>query len=293
LPWFGIALRSYVFACVLAPKVSAQLVWQQEMKEYSAVLPLNLTENVYRIRAKPPDDVRVQDVQCDIGITGTVLTDQRGTSAVEPGEKVVSSLMEHDDIDVYFTDRVNTGNRDYAGNRILQHYNFDCGINIKYQTKVKVAQVEIRVGYILPSGDIEGLTWAKIRRKKRIYQRNIAKCGVQRREITDLEKQYTAVAATGGNHVQRRLNDIKIAGLKRSIDRKQRFVAREEEFRRDLAAFASLEEYLKTKVNGCHVYVHFHHNGETLPVDIDELQRARIRPIQVFDVSSDPILNRN
>jgi hypothetical protein len=281
-----------IIVAVLVVEARAQLVWNQEMKEYSAILPLTLNEDVYRIRAKPPQDVRVQDINCDIGITGTVLTDRRGTSHGDAGEKVASSLIEHDDIDVYFTDRVNTGNRDYAGNRIIQKYDLDCGINIKYQTKLKVAQVEIRLGYILPSGDIEGLTWAKLKRKQRIYNQNIAKCGIARRDIAELERQRTYLAAPVDNHVQRGANDMKIASLQRQIERKQKFASREDEFRRDLAAFLSLDEYLKTKVNGCQVYVHFHYNGKTLPVDIDELKRDRIRPIQVFDVASDPILNR-
>ena len=200
--------------------------------------------------------------------------------------------MEYDDIDVYFSDRVFSGNRDYTGNRIIDHHDFDCGINIKYQTKVKVAQVEIRIGYILPSGDVEGLTWAKLRRKQRIYRQNINKCGIAKREIDDLERQSTYLANAGSNYVERGSNDMKISSLQKKIERKHRFIAREDEFRRDLAAFINLEEYLKTKVNGCHVYVHFHHDGKTLPVDIDELKRARIRPIQVFDIANDPILNR-
>jgi hypothetical protein len=281
-----------MIAAALGVEARAQLVWNQEMKEYSAVLPLTLDEDVYRIRAKPPADVSVQDIICDIGITGTVLTDKRGTSGTDDGEKVASVLMEHDDIDVYFTDRVNTGNRDFNGNRIIQKYDLDCGINIKYQTKLKVAQVEIRLGYILPSGDIEGLTWAKLKRKQRIYRRNIAKCGIAKREIAELEKQCIYLASAGGNNVDQTLNAAKLASLNRTIERKQRFTSREDEFRRDLAAFLSLNEYLKTKVNGCQVYVHFHYDGKTLPADIAELKRHHIRPIQVFDVASDPILNR-
>lgn len=273
-------------------EANGQLVWNQEMDKYSAILPLTLDNNVYRVRAKPPKDVTPQEINCEIGITGTVLTDQRGTSAVEPAEKVLSSLQEYDDIDVQFTDRVYTGNRDYAGNRIIEKYDFDCGINVKYQTKLKIAQLEIRVGYVLPSGDVEGLTWSKIRRKQRIYRSNIAKCGIQRREIADLQAQCSHLASSAGNHVERTVNYAKIASLERSIDRKQKFVAREDQFKRDLAAFASLDEYLKTKIHGCHVYVHFHHNGKTLAVDLDELKRSRVRPIQVFEPSRDPVLTR-
>ena len=133
-----------LMASMFAAKASAQLVWNQEMDKYSAILPLTLDNNVYRVRAKPPEGVEPRDIICEIGITGTVLTDQRGTSASDPGEKVVSDLRNYDDIDVQFADRVFTGNRDYVGNRIVQKYDFDCGINIKYQTKAKVAQVEIR-----------------------------------------------------------------------------------------------------------------------------------------------------
>lgn len=262
------------------------------MKEYSAVLPLTLNENVYRVRAKPPEDVRVQDIACDIGITGTVLTDQRGTSRSDSAEHVVESLMEYDDIDVHFSDRVFTGHHTWRGDRIIRRNDFDCGINIKYQTKAKVAQVEIRLGYVLPSGDVEGLTWAKLRRKQRIFSQNIAKCGAAKRDIRNLEDQCSRLASSGDNNVQRTVNAAKIASLQRSIERKQKFVSREEEFRRDLAAFESLDEYLKTKVHGCQVFVHFHHDGQTLPVDIDELKRDKIRPIQVFEVAVDPIKNR-
>jgi hypothetical protein len=281
-----------LLAAALAADARAQLVWNQEMKEYSAVLPLTLDENVYRIRAKPPEGVPVQDILCDIGITGTVLTDKRGTSGTDDGEKIASGLMEHDDIDVYFTDRVYTGNHDYVGNRIIQKYDLDCGINIKYQTKLKIAQVEIRLGYVLPSGDVEGLTWAKLRRKQRIYRQNITKCGIAHRDIAAIERQCSYLASSGDNNVERTVNAAKIASLRRTIERKQKFASREDEFKRDLAAFLSLDEYLKTKVNGCQVFIHFHHDGKTLPADIAELKRQHIRPIQVFDVASDPILNR-
>ncbi|MEX2308134.1 MAG: hypothetical protein WD738_11105, partial [Pirellulales bacterium] len=66
----------------------------------------------------------------------------------------------------------------------------------------------------------------------------------------------------------------------------------QEEFRRDLDAFVSIEEYLKTKVHGCQVFVHFHHDGKTLPVDIDDLKRSRVRPIQVFEYGKDPVRKR-
>lgn len=269
-----------------------QLVWNQEMDDYSAILPLTLDNNVYRVRAKPPEGVTPQEISCDIGITGTVLTDQRGTSAADSGEKVVSELREHDDIDVQFTDRMHAGSHDWVGNRIVEKYDFDCGINIKYQTKLHIAQVEIRVGYILPSGDIEGLTWNKLRRKQQILRQQIAKCSRQRNEIADLQSQHNMLVNSGSNSVERTAYLAKAASVERTIARKQKFVTREDEFRRDLDAFASLDEYLKTKIHGCQVYIHFHHDGETLPVDVDDLKRSRVRPIQVFEASNDPILNR-
>lgn len=277
---------------MFAAATQAQLVWNESMDKYSAILPLTLDNNVYRVRAKPPEGVDVQDINCDIGITGTVLTDQRGTSAADAGEKVLSALREYDDIDVQFTDRVFTGNRDYVGNRVIQKYDFDCGINVKYQTKLKIAQLEIRVGYVLPSGDVEGLTWAKLRRKQRIYRQNIAKCGRQRSEIANLQSQCSALANSASNDVERTIIHAKIASLERAIARKQNFVSREAEFQRDLAAFQSLDEYLKTKIHGCQVCVHFHYKGETLPVDLDELKRSHVRPIQVFELAKDPIIAR-
>ena len=291
------ALRFRCIAAVMllmlfAVDTNAQLVWNQSMDKYSAIVPLTLDNNVVRVRAKPPAGITVQEINCDIGITGTVLTDQRGTSAGDAGEKVLSSLQEYDDIDVQFSDRVYTGNRDYVGNRVIRKYDFDCGINIKYQTKLKIAQLEIRVGYVLPSGDVEGLTWSKLRRKQRIYNQNIAKCGVWRNDIADLRSQCSYLLSSAENDVERTVNQAKAASLQRKIDRMSRFVAREDEFRRDLAAFRSLDEYLKTKIHGCQVYVHFHHNGETLPVDIDELKRSRVRPIQVFEYGKERVASQ-
>lgn len=277
----------------IANPLSAQLVWQQKMDQYSAILPLTLDNNVYRIRAKPPEGVVPQEINCDIGITGTVLTDQRGTSASDSGEKVVSGLLEHDDIDVQFTDRVFTGHHTWRGDRIIRKYDFDCGINVKYENKKKVAQLEIRVGYVLPSGDIEGLTWAKLRRKERIYAQNIAKCAKCRREINALERDRSHLASVGPDHQVQQIHlQAKLSSIARKIDRLTKFVSREEEFRRDLAAFTSIQEYLKTKVHGTQVYVHFHHNGTTLPVDTADLKRSRVRPIQVFEEGKDPIKNR-
>lgn len=273
-------------------QVRAQLTWDQQMDDYSAILPLTLENSVYRVRAKPPEGIMPQDIICDIGITGTVLTDQRGTSASDRGEKVVGGLLEHDDIDVQFADRVFSGNRDLVGNRIIDRYDFDCGINIKYENKKKVAQVEIRVGYVLPSGDIEGLTWAKIRRKQRHLEKCIAKCATYKDDIVTLQNEARSLIGSASNSVERMRANARITGINRQIRNRQDYVLREAEFRRDLSAFATLNEYLKTKIHGCQVYVHFHHNGTTLPVDIDELKRARVRPIQVFDPSNDPILTR-
>jgi hypothetical protein len=276
----------------IAAESNAQLVYQQEMDQYSAILPLTLDNNVYRVRAKPPQGITPQEIICDIGITGTVLTDQRGTSASDSGEKVVGGLLEHDDIDVQFTDRVFTGHHTLVGDRIIQKYDLDCGINIKYENKKKVSQVEIRVGYVLPSGDIEGLTWPKLRRKIRQFQHNLAKCARYKNDIAGLERERNALVAGGfRNQVERTRALARISGIGGQITKLDRFASREDEFRRDLEAFVSLDEYLKTKVNGSQVFVHFHHNGKTLPVDIDDLKRSRIRPIQVFEEGKDPIKN--
>jgi hypothetical protein len=287
-----VSLLALLSALLFTAGASAQLVYQQNMDKYSAVLPMTLDNDVYRIRAKPPEGVKPLDINCDIGITGTVLTDQRGTSASEEGQKVASGLRTFDDIDVQFSDRVYTGHRDLVGNRIIEKYDFDCGINIKYENKKKVAQVEIRIGYVLPSGDIEGLTWAKLARKTRQYEQNIAKCLRCKRDISDLESERSSLSNTPADNavVAMRIN-ARLTGINRSIDRLTRFASREEEFRRDLTAFTSISEYLKTKVTGCQVFVHFHHDGKTLPVDIDELKRSRVRPIQVFEPDNDPIRN--
>src|SRR4051812_43153810 len=164
-PFRGFALL-ISFTALSVTKANAQLVWNGEkMDTYSAVLPLSLENDVYRIRCKPPEGVQPRDITCDIGITGTVLTDQRGTSSSSPGAKVLGDLRGHDRVDVQFADRVYTDKRDYANNRIVQKYDFDCGINVKYENKLKLAQLEIRVGYVLPSGDREGFTWHKLRTK--------------------------------------------------------------------------------------------------------------------------------
>jgi hypothetical protein len=272
-------------------KAPAQLVYQQQIDKYSAILPLTLNDDVYRVRAKPPEGVTPLEINCDIGISGTVLTDQRGTSANDEGEKVLSSLMHKDKVDVMFSDRVYSGHRTYEGNKLIDKYDFDCGINIKYQNKKKVAQVEIRVGYVLPSGDVEGLTWSKIRRKIRQLGQNINKCETCDEGISNLERERSALinSAEGGNQVQVTRANARLSGIQRQIIKLNKYKSEEGSFRRDLAAFASLEEYLKTKVNGSQVFVHFHHDGKTLPVDIDELKRARIRPIQVFEEGKDPI----
>lgn len=276
----------------MATEASAQLVWNQKMDTYSAILPLTLDNDVNRIRAKPPEGIAPREIFCDIGITGTVLTDQRGTSAAEPAEKVVRGLMAHDNIDVHFSDRVFTGYHTLVRDRIIQRYDFDCGINLKYENKKKVAQVEIRVGYVLPSGDIEGLTWAKLLRKKRLYAQNLAKCARYRRDIASLRQEWNALERSHiDNNVQQMRVSARKTGISRQINRLTKFTSREDEFRRDLAAFTSLDEYLKTKVIGCQVFVHFHYDGETLPVDLDELKRSRVRPIQVFEVTKDPIKN--
>jgi hypothetical protein len=236
----GLVMRSLRFlfaigALVPVSQASAQLVWQQEMGKYSVVVPLTLDNNVYRIRAKPPEGVKPQDINCDIGITGTVLTDQRGTSATDSAEKVVGGLRALDNIDVQFADRVWTGNRDLVGNRIVQRYDFDCGINIKYVNKRKVAQVEIRIGYVLPSGDIEGLTWGKLARKTRQFEKNLNKCAQYSRDIADMDARCDELAAASNYDERQRLrNAALINSIERKIGRKQDFVDREDEFRRDL-----------------------------------------------------------
>ena len=188
------AYRYVLAAIVILPSLlvtaaSAQLVWNTKMDKFSAILPLTLEEDVYRVRAKPPEGVSPLDINCDIGITGTVLTDQRGTSAGDPGQKVLSSLRHYDDIDVEFSDRVFTGYHTYTGDRIIQKYDLACGINVQYENKKKVAQLEIRVGYVLPSGDREGLTWSKLRRKVRQLDQNISKCENCSNAIDDLIAQ--------------------------------------------------------------------------------------------------------
>jgi hypothetical protein len=275
---------------LLLSEAGAQLVWNQKMQKYSAILPLTLEDDVYRVRAKPPEGVKPSDINCDIGITGTVLTDQRGTSAGEAGEKVVSGLMGHDRIDVQFSDRVFTGYHNLVGDRIIQKYDLDCGINVKYQNLKKVAQVEIRVGYVLPSGDIEGLTWSKLNRKLRQFDQNLDKCANCKRDIANLQSERNQLANTNvDNHVQEMRIKARMTGISTQIRRLDDFASREDEFRRDLAAFKSVNEYLKTKVNGCQVFVHFHYNGKTLPVDIDDLKRSHVRPLQVFEETKDPI----
>lgn len=287
-----IPCAAIVLTLLLGSGVHGQIVWQQKMDKYSAILPLTLDNDVYRIRCKPPQDVKPSDINCDIGITGTVLTDQRGTSAGEEGQKVLSGLLSNDDIDVQFADRVFTDNHDYVGNRILSRNDFDCGINIKYQNKLKVAQVEIRLGYVLPSGDREGLTWAKLARKKRVFADNIAKCDRYAAEIDDLQGQRSSLMSVSPeNATEYNIVQARLSGISRKIDQKSRFVGRKENYQRDLAAFLSLEEYLKTKINGSQVYIHFHYNKDTLPVDIEDLKRSRVRPIQVFELAKDPVRN--
>lgn len=271
-------------------EASAQLVYQQKMDNYSAILPMTLDNDVYRVRCKPPEGVAPHDINCDVGITGTVLTDQRGTSTSDPAQKVATGLRGHDRIDVQFADRVFTDKHDLAGNRIIRKNDFDCGINIKYENKAKVAQLEIRIGYILPSGDIEGLTWAKLARKRRAFAQNIALCNRCQNEIANLETERANLQSSDAdNAVQRSLIHARLTGINHMIDRKSKYADRKDEFERDLAAFTSIEEYLKTKVIGCQVFVHFHHNNETLPVDVEELKRSRLRPIQVFELAKDPI----
>src|SRR3954471_21442564 len=119
-------------------EASAQLAYQQKMDKYSAILPMTLDNDVYRVRCKPPEGLAPRDINCDVGITGTVLTDQRGTSSSDPGQKVVSALRTYDNIDVQFADRVFTGYHNLVGDRIIRKYDLDCGINVKYENKVKV-----------------------------------------------------------------------------------------------------------------------------------------------------------
>jgi hypothetical protein len=277
-----------------AIEAGAQLVYQQKLDKHSAILPLTLDNDVYRVRCKPPEGIEPRDISCDIGITGTVLTDQRGTSSTGTPEKVLADLRHLDNIDVQFTDRVNTDKHDYAGNRVIQKYDFDCGINIKYQNKLKIAQVEIRVGYLLPSGDREGFTWAKLSRKRRQFADNIATCDRCKNEIANLEGERANLQNAGSdNAVQLSLIHARLTGINRMIDRKIKYADRRGEFERDLAAFNSVTEYLKTKLIGTQVYVHFRYKENTLPVDIEDLKRSRIRPIQVFEASKDPIKNRD
>src|SRR5690242_5361910 len=87
--------RSLLFTLLLtstAVTANAQLVYQQKMDHYSAILPLTLDNDVIRVRCKPPEGLAPRDINCDVGITGTVLTDQRGTSSSDPGQKVLTAL---------------------------------------------------------------------------------------------------------------------------------------------------------------------------------------------------------
>jgi hypothetical protein len=276
-------------------EANAQLVWNGEkMEKSSAILPLSLENEVYRIRCKPPEGVKPRDSTCDFGITGTGLTDQRGTSSTDAGAKVLGDLRGHDNIDVQFADRVYTDKHDYANNRIVQKYDFDCGINVKYQNKLKIAQLEIRVGYVLPSGDREGFSWTKINTKRRQFVTNIANCDRCEGDIVNLENtRNNLLAVRADNPAQQGLIGMKLDGIARQIDQKRRKAARKEIFERDLQAFASVQEYLKTKINGCQVYVRFRYDDKTLPVDIEELKRLRVRPIQVFENAKDPIKNES
>ncbi len=72
---------------VLVAQSNAQLVWNQKMDKYSAVLPLTFEDDVYRVRAKPPEGVAPRDIHWQIGITGTVLTDKRGTRRWRSGRE--------------------------------------------------------------------------------------------------------------------------------------------------------------------------------------------------------------
>ena len=122
---------------------------------------------------------------------------------------MASELRTYDNIDVQFSDRVFTGYHNLEGDRIIHKYDFDCGINIKYQNKLKVAQVEIRLGYVLPSGDIEGLTWAKLIRKQRQLGQNINRCEQCRQDINDLTSQRSNLLSVNPNNaVQRTLINV-------------------------------------------------------------------------------------
>jgi hypothetical protein len=286
---FGGCVLFILLTSFCVAEARGQLVYEQKMDKYSAILPMTLDNDVYRVRCKPPEGVKPSDINCDVGITGTVLTDQRGTSTSDAGQKVTACLRGNDRIDVQFADRVFTDNHDIAGNRILRRNDFDCGINIKYENKAKIAQLEIRIGYILPSGDIEGLTWAKLARKRRQFAQNIATCNRCQTDIANLESERADLQSIPSDAPQRSLIQARLTGINRMIDRKSKYADRKQEFERDLAAFNSLAEYLKTKVIGCQVFVHFHHNNETLPVDIEELKRSHLRPIQVFELAKDPI----
>ena len=56
------------FECVVllssffATEAAGQLVYQQKLDKYSAILPLTLDDDVYRVRCKPPDGVAPRDV---------------------------------------------------------------------------------------------------------------------------------------------------------------------------------------------------------------------------------------
>jgi hypothetical protein len=134
------------------------------------------------------------------------------------------------------------------------------------------------------------LTWAKIARKKRQLTQNVATCGTYQRDIDNLVRERDQLLSTAAdNAVQATLIKSRLGGISRLIDRRTKYVDRREEFERDLAAFVSIEEYLKAKLIGTQVSVRFDYKDQILPVDVDELKRNRLRPIQVFEDAKDPI----
>ncbi|MFL6543959.1 MAG: hypothetical protein ACJ8LM_02100, partial [Candidatus Udaeobacter sp.] len=119
---------------------------------------------------------------------------------------------------------------------------------------------------------------------------DINKCERCQKDMEDLTSQRANLqAAVAANAVEKMHIISGLRGISLKMDRAAKYADRRGEFERDLAAFTSLEEYLKTKVTGCQVFVHFHHNADTLAVDVEELKRSRLRPIQVFEYAKDPV----
>jgi len=250
---------------------------EELMDDYSAVVPLTLEKRVMRLVAAPPEGTKPNDIMCDIGVTGTVLTNARGVPSHGDPETVIRNMVNNDKVDVLFSDR-------YLHRRGGEHKtDFYVGLKVKYLTKLKVAQVEIRGVYSLPSGDLEPLTYKGALRKRRLLRQQLNKCNSAHRACPDLREEVR-----GWERETQRGNNVHVAvassQLHRSLGRlnkAERYASRIPEIERDLDAFNAIDEYLKVKIHGSAVYVRFHTRGETIPVDVGKLRKRKIIPIRV------------